>query len=454
MFYFLIFHTSISANKELDKKLLTTFLYGCILYIILHAILNSSDRSFIKTIKQYFWFIFGLDVICMIYIYKTIYDKQQESDQGSQSLLSKLSEFFENLIDTSIYKDKLEIRADNNNISPRHDTNNIWPVNTGLVNTGLVNTGLVNTGPVHTNPVPITTTPHTYNNQPRNQNMSSILKPSARKSVEFSTNRDEIREFSSVELPPDNDTLLSMITSSNSNPTPNYPTNNQPVNSNTIINYELATPIRQIRSQHPTYISAPTPNHMYNSKSNNPNVVPSSSTGNVGQQKGLNSYVEELEQSTPLSQIRQQVKQFQQPNGTIPPPISAKHLTPIATKVKPGDVSVGDIKYDPSEIFKNIQYETRLPSEQTNPPTQFPNSQSNLPSDNLNNMSRALYNNTDDNINTGTHIGTGTGTGMSTNSRMLTDNGSNDEDRYSVVSKVSDLGSMLDFDIKEFENSI
>jgi hypothetical protein len=37
---------------------------------------------------------------------------------------------------------------------------------------------------------------------------------------------------------------------------------------------------------------------------------------------------------------------------------------------------------------------------------------------------------------------------------MLTNGGSGDDDRYSTVSKVSDLGSMLDFDMKEFENSI
>ena len=147
MFYFLIFHTSISANKELDKKLLTTFLYGCILYIILHAILNSSDRSFIQMIKQYFWFILGLDVVCMLYIYKTIYDKQQEAGQGSQSLLGKLTEFLENLVDTSVYKEQIEIQP-----------------STGIVSS---------VG----NPVPITTTPHTNPAPAHLTPPTSILKP-------------------------------------------------------------------------------------------------------------------------------------------------------------------------------------------------------------------------------------------------------------------------------------
>ena len=380
MFYFLIFHTSISANKELDKKLLTTFLYGCILYIVLHAILNSSDRPFIQMIKQYFWFILGLDVVCMLYIYKTIYDKQQEAGQGSQSLLGKLTEFLENLVDTSVYKEQIEIQPSTAST---------------------------------TNPVPMTTTPHTIQqqqlgNQPSSQTSqsSSILKPAlhnpGRKSVEFDETQDEVREYEPTqpsrqlapepELPPDNDTLLSMIT----NPTPN--TISHPVNqAHTQPANQLATPIRQIRAQQP-------------STANQVPVQPP-----------------HLEQGTPLSQIRQQAQQQQQPPGTISPPISGKLLPPVATKVKPGDGAVRDIKYDPSEFLKDITYETRLPSEQSVPPPSSPLTKANLGSSGFDGFG---------------------------SSNMLTSSGGQDDDRYSTVSKVSDLGSMLDFDMKEFENSI
>lgn len=395
MFYFLIFHTSISANKELDKKLLTTFLYGCILYIVLHAILNSSDRPFIQMIKQYFWFILGLDVVCMLYIYKTIYVKQQEAGMGSQSLLGKLTEFLENLVDTSVYKEQIEI----------------LPSTT-----------------VTKNPVPMTTTPnggaHSSSNPSSQQSsqqssQTSILKPSTqnpgRKLVDFDETQDEVREYEPTqpsiqiatepELPPDNDTLISMITT----PSPNTQshTANQALSTSIAAQpaNQLATPIRQIRAQQP-------------STANQVPVQPPHLLEPVGQQMG-----------TPLAQIRQQVQQQQQPPGTIPPPISGKLLPPVATKVKPGDGAIRDIKYDPSEILKDITYETRLPSEQSVPPTS-PLTQENLSSGGFG------------------------GNQLSSGGFQMLTGGGQDDDRYSTVSKVSDLGSMLDFDMKEFENSI
>jgi len=323
-------------------------------------------------IKQYFWFILGLDVVCMLYIYKTIYDKQQDAGLGSQSILGKLTEFIDNLVDTSLYKDQIEIQPSSAMSGESH-------------------------------PVPITTTPHTISHglhQSLGQPQSILKTPPAqnpgRKSVEFDETRDEVREYDPVstepELPPDNDTLLNMITNPASNitkPTAQHSGAN---------NNELATPIRQIRAQQP-------------STANQPAVQPP-----------------HLEQATPLTQIRAQAQQQQQPPGTIPPPVSAKLLQPVATKVKPGDGAIQDIKYDPTEFLRDIQYETRLPSEQTIQPPASPLTKANL----------------------GGFDGFGSGPGAG----MLTNGGSGDDDRYSTVSKVSDLGSMLDFDMKEFENSI
>ena len=400
MFYFLIFHTSISANKELDKKLLTTFLYGCILYIILHAILNSSDRPFIQMIKQYFWFILGLDVVCMMYIYKTIYEKQQEAGQGSQSLLGKLTEFLENLVDTSVYKEQIEIQPS----TPNNNNNNPVPMTT-TPNGGIQS---VAQSPYQ---APSQAPYQAPSQAPYQPSQPSILKPSTqnpgRKSVEFDETQYEVREYEPTqpsrqnatepELPPDNDTLLSMIT----NPSPNtmQRTANpaQPAN-------QLATPIRQIRAQHPsTANQVPVqPPHLAAAPDNN-------------------------QMGTPLAQIRQQVQQQQQPPNTIPPPISGKLLPAVATKVKSGDGAVRDIKYDPSEFLKDITYDTRLPSEQSVPPPSSPLTKANLGSSGFDGFG---------------------------SSNMLTNGGIGDDDRYSTVSKVSDLGSMLDFDMKEFENSI
>ena len=338
-------------------------------------------------IKQYFWFILGLDVVCMIYIYKTIYDKQQETGQGSQSLLGKLTEFFDNLVDTSLYSEQIEIQPSTMTTHGSH-------------------------------PVPITTTPNggghfsSQAQQLGNQQLSqtSILKPSTqnqgRKSVEFDETQDEVREYEPTqpsiqiatepELPPDNDTLLSMITNQAPN-TLSHTANQEYKTTATQLDNQLATPIRQIRAQRP-----------------------STADQQVAQPP-------HLEHATPLEQIRQLAQQQQQPPGTIPPPVSGKLLQPVATKVKPGDNAIRDIKYDPSGFLRDIQYETRLPSEQAIAPSATPLTKANL--------------------GTSGFDGFG-GTGMLTNGSSI------DDDRFSTVSKVSDLGSMLDFDMKEFENSI
>lgn len=104
----MIFHSSVSAGKDLDKKSLTTFLYGSVLYIILHALLSTSDRPFFKTIQQYFWIIFSIDIICMAYIYFKLIQKNNPADQSStviQSLRTKLGGLLDNFIDTSMYSD-------------------------------------------------------------------------------------------------------------------------------------------------------------------------------------------------------------------------------------------------------------------------------------------------------------------------------------------------------------
>jgi len=99
MFYFLIFHTSISASKDIDRKSLTTFLYGSVMYIILHAILSSCEQPFLQVIRRYFWIIVGLDIISMFFVYKTILDT---TETGSV-LKDKLFNLLEGLADTSMY---------------------------------------------------------------------------------------------------------------------------------------------------------------------------------------------------------------------------------------------------------------------------------------------------------------------------------------------------------------
>jgi hypothetical protein len=88
MFYFLIFHTSISASKTIDKKMLTTFLYGSVLYLILHGLIKTSKYDIFKHLADYYWYCIIIDVATLIYLTWGIIDYQG---------------MLERFIDTSVY---------------------------------------------------------------------------------------------------------------------------------------------------------------------------------------------------------------------------------------------------------------------------------------------------------------------------------------------------------------
>lgn len=108
MFYFLVFHTSISASKTIDKKLLITLLYGSIMYLILHGLIKSSKYDFFKYIENYYWTIIIIDIVTLLYLTWNVID-----------YLSIINRF----IDTSAYS-SLQV---NNNIN---NNDNYYPNNT------------------------------------------------------------------------------------------------------------------------------------------------------------------------------------------------------------------------------------------------------------------------------------------------------------------------------------
>ncbi len=118
MFYFVIFHSSVSAGKDLDKKTLTTFLYGCVLYIIFHALLTTSDRPFFKTIQTYFWVIMAIDIICMLYIYAKLIKPSGDGSSFVGGLKEKVTGLLDNFIDTSMYTNDIELQSYPINIYP------------------------------------------------------------------------------------------------------------------------------------------------------------------------------------------------------------------------------------------------------------------------------------------------------------------------------------------------
>ena len=71
MFYYLLYNSSFSFI--VDNRLFLTILYGSILYILTHAILNYSNLDVLNIINNYFWYIFVLDVISLLYgIYQSL----------------------------------------------------------------------------------------------------------------------------------------------------------------------------------------------------------------------------------------------------------------------------------------------------------------------------------------------------------------------------------------------
>lgn len=80
MFYYLFYNSSFSFI--VDNRLFSTILYGSILYIITHAILNYCGIDILTIIYNYYWYIFILDIISLSYgIYLSL--SHQSSHQSS-----------------------------------------------------------------------------------------------------------------------------------------------------------------------------------------------------------------------------------------------------------------------------------------------------------------------------------------------------------------------------------
>ena len=63
MFYYLLHNSSFNKKGELKDRLITTLIYGSVIYIIIHAIINFSNK---KNFISYFWFLFVLD--CTVFM--------------------------------------------------------------------------------------------------------------------------------------------------------------------------------------------------------------------------------------------------------------------------------------------------------------------------------------------------------------------------------------------------
>ncbi len=65
MYYYLLYNSSFSFIVE--NRLFTTILYGSILYIVTHAIVNNCNIEALGIVNNYYWTILGLDIISFVY---------------------------------------------------------------------------------------------------------------------------------------------------------------------------------------------------------------------------------------------------------------------------------------------------------------------------------------------------------------------------------------------------
>ena len=120
MFYYLFYNSSFPFIVE--NRLFSTILYGSILYILTHAILNHCDTAFIQILNQYYWVIFSLDIISFSYsIFKSSNEEYYE-DGSNQSHQSNQSNSFN--VSFNLLKNKINTLLDRKNdltITPSTD---------------------------------------------------------------------------------------------------------------------------------------------------------------------------------------------------------------------------------------------------------------------------------------------------------------------------------------------
>ena len=103
MFYYVIYNSTLLNYSSKNKKL-NTFIYGTVLYILLHGLINSYDNQFAQYIKSYFWIILAIDIFAIYYLHNFI-DPEQENDTNIKDLIKS---FYNN-------DPKLKIENNNNN---------------------------------------------------------------------------------------------------------------------------------------------------------------------------------------------------------------------------------------------------------------------------------------------------------------------------------------------------
>ena len=132
MYYYLLYNSSFSFIVE--NRLFSTILYGSILYILTHAILNYCDVSILTIINNYFWTTLTLDIISISYaIYNTFMTNANNIGNNSDSNVnSNLDSENSMNVSFNLLKNKINTMLDRKNdltITQIPNTNTINNIN-------------------------------------------------------------------------------------------------------------------------------------------------------------------------------------------------------------------------------------------------------------------------------------------------------------------------------------
>ena len=409
MFYFLLFHSSITKSKDIDKKILITVLYGSILYIIFHAITSSSTKSFLVTIKKYFFLIFTLDVICMIYVLKNFLPQINVKDKvnNMQNMLSQINLF--GLIDTSFYDNNNEIKIDNINLSNIEEFEKLNKLNDLLQNgNNTINTNNnINTNTNNnTNPSSILKKNVSIREDKNEINEIENIKHQEFQNQEFQNQEFQNQEFQNQQL--QNQQLQNQEFQNQE--IQNQQVQNQELqnsDSNNNLNNELQN-LDKLHTLTKNNLNSNNTNNKNNTFNNSMNVQNLPQIGAINMETPISKIRNQNKNNnnitqTSINKIRQKQKQNNQSN-TLHKEIEENIMK--KDTINNEELNKLNLNYSPNEIFKDIKYNTKKSNDLLN-------------NKNLNNK----------NIN------------------------QSNFDNQSLVSN-SDIGSVLDLDMDEFENNL
>jgi len=141
MLYYLFFNSTFEFIS--NSRLFSTILYGSILYIVCHAVINYCDIEFFKVVQNYFWYIFILDIISLCYsIYQTISSPGINLNMALNSANSTLNtgndlqvsfNLLKNKINTLLDRSKNDLTVTQIPIQPTTSQHTIPITNTSIV---------------------------------------------------------------------------------------------------------------------------------------------------------------------------------------------------------------------------------------------------------------------------------------------------------------------------------